>query len=364
MTMHIGIRGNTSRRTAVALLATVALAACGSSGDADGSASPATQQAASATPSGTLRLGYFANVTHAPAVIGEQEGLFAKALGDDVEIEFEYYNSGTEAIEAVFSDAIDAAFIGPNPAINGFAKSDGEAVRIVAGTTSGGASLVVRPGIDSSADLEGATLATPSLGNTQDVALRAWLADEGFETDTSGGGDVEIVAQENADTLATFQDGAIDGAWVPEPWATRLVLEGGGEVLVDETDLWPGGKFVTTHLLVATSYLEEQPANVRGLIDGLLESIEVANGAAERAQEITNAGIERITTKALPQQTISGAWENLAFTWDPIASSLAESKDDAVAAGLLDEVELAGIHDLTILNELLAERGEEEVEGL
>jgi hypothetical protein len=179
-----------------------------------------------------------------------EEGIFADALGD-ASLETFTFNSGTEASEAILSDSIDATFIGPNPAINAFAQSDGE-VKIVAGTTSGGAALVVSQDITSPEDLAGKTLATPSLGNTQDVALRAWLADQGYEVDETGGGDVKITPQENADTLTAFQAGDIQGAWVPEPWATRLVEEGGGHVLVNEKDLWTDtdGQFVTTHLLV------------------------------------------------------------------------------------------------------------------
>jgi NitT/TauT family transport system substrate-binding protein len=175
---------------------------------------------------------------------------------------------------------------------------------------------------------------------------------------------VSIVPQSNADTLTAFVDGSIDGAWVPEPWATRLVLEGGGHVLLNEEELWPDGQFVTTHLIVSAEYLDENPGIVRALISGLLDAIDVANGDATTAQEITNSGIERITTAALAPETIAGAWENLTFTPDPIASSLQKSKDDAVAVGLLEEVDLDGIYDLTILNELLAERGEEEVAAL
>jgi NitT/TauT family transport system substrate-binding protein len=297
-------------------------------------------------------------------VIGEEKGLFADALGDGVDIEYVYFNAGTEAIEALFSGAIDASFIGPNPAINGFAQSDGEALRIVAGTTSGGASLVVSQDIASVADLAGTTIATPSLGNTQDVAARAYFLAQGYETDTTGSGDISIVPQANADTLTAFQAGDIDGAWVPEPWATRLVLEGGGKVLVDESELWPEGQFVTTHLIVATGYLEDHPDIVKALISGLLDSIDFANANAQEAQAATNAGIERITTRPLGDETIAGAWENLTFTADPVASSLQKSKDDAVAVGLLEDVDLAGIYDLTLLNELLAERGEPEVEGL
>ena len=305
-------------------------------------------------------------MTHAPAIIGVDDGLFQDALGANVTLDLSTFNSGTEVIEALFSDAIDASFIGPNPAINGYAKSDGDALRIVAGTTSGGASLIVREGIDDPSQLAGLKLATPSLGNTQDVALRAWLKDQGFETDTSGGGDVSILPQENADTLTTFQDGTIDGAWVPEPWATRLIDEGGGHVLVNEADLWPDGKFVTTHLIVSRTFLEEHPDTIRDLISGLGDAIDVANDDAAAAQATVNDGIEAITTKRLGDTVISGAWENLEFTLDPIASSLQGSADDAIAVGLLEPVDLAdpGIYDLTLLNEVLAERGEDEVTGL
>ncbi len=362
------------RHLSIRVLAVVALiavaAACGSD-DTARDATPSTGSSfADATNSTadpvTLRLGYFPNVTHAPAIIGVENGVFAEALGDNVKLELATFNSGTEVNEAIFSGALDASFIGPNPAINGYARSDGEAIRIVAGTTSGGASLVVREGIDSPGDLAGTKIATPSLGNTQDVALRAWLLEQGYETDTSGGGDVSITPQDNADTLAAFQSGALDGAWVPEPWATRLVLEGGGQVLVNEADLWPEGRFVTTHLIVATSFLDEHPDVVRDLIAGLADSIDLANADPEAAQQTVNAGIERITTKALSDETIVGAWANLTFTLDPIASSLQGSADDAVEVGLLEPVDLAdpGIYDLTLLNEVLAERGASAVAGL
>ena len=338
-------------------------AACGDDDDAASSGDGSDQASgANAEPSGTLRLGYFPNVTHAPAIIGVQEGIFEDALGG-VDLQLQTFNAGGEAIEALIGGSIDATFIGPNPAINGYSQSD-DLLRIVAGTTSGGASLVVRDGIDSPEDLEGTTLATPALGNTQDVALRAWLSEEGYETDQTGGGDVSVTPQENPDTLTAFQDGSIDGAWLPEPWATRLVQEGGGHVLVDEAELWPDGQFVTTQLIVAKSYLDDHPENVRALISGLLDAIDAANSNAAEAQTVTNDGIEADTTNRLPDETIVAAWENLTFTPDPIASSLEKSKDDAVEAGLLDDVDLDGIYHLTILNELLQERGEPEVDGL
>jgi NitT/TauT family transport system substrate-binding protein len=363
--MPIGFNANHGswRRSAGWLSLLVALALLGAAcGDDDDTAAAGTDEdggqqtpGADAEPSGTLRLGYFPNVTHAPAIIGVQEGIFEDKLGSDAELELTTFNAGGEAIEALLGGSIDATFIGPNPAINGY-QQDNDLLRIVAGSTSGGASLVVRDGIDSVGDLAGTTLATPALGNTQDVALRAWLADEG--------GDVSITPQENPDTLTAFLDGSIDGAWLPEPWATRLVKEADGHVLLNEADIWPDGQFVTTHLIVSADYLDENPANVRALIDGLLDAIDIANDDAGQAQAIVNDGIEADTTNRLEDETIAGAWENLTFTPDPIASSLEKSKDDAVEVELLEDVDLGGIYDLTILNELLADRGKEQVDGL
>jgi len=372
------MRRTNHRWLTIGLLPLLGLAAvgCGDDEGTDGAhpdTSPGVTEPAGSTPATAggqgrdivgLKLGYFPNVTHAPAIIGLEEGIFAEAVGDGVEITPQDYNSGTEVIEALFAEDIDISFIGPNPAINGYAQSNGDALRIVSGTTSGGASLVVRDGIDSVEDLAGTTLSTPSLGNTQDVALRAWLKEQGFETDTAGGGEVSVLPQENADTLTALQTGAIDGAWVPEPWATRLVLEGGGTMLLDEKELWPEGQFVTTHVIVATAFLEEHPDVVRDFLTGLADAIDVANGDATAAQTIVNDGIEEATTKRLADETMAGAWENLEFTLDPVASSLQKSADDAVSVGLLDEVDLGGIYDLTLLNEVLAERDEDAVGGL
>ncbi len=344
---------------AVALLAAGPLSACG--GDDDGGSENSTSGGGDAP---TLTLGYFPNVTHATAIAGVEQGIFEEELGDSASLETANFDTGTEAVEAMLAGEIDATYIGPNPAINAHAQSGGEAIRIVAGATSGGASLVVNPEIQSPEDLAGATLATPSLGNTQDVALRAWLGEQGYETDTEGGGDVSIAPQENSATLETFVSGDIDGAWVPEPWATRLQLEGEGEVLVDEADLWPDGRFVTTHLIVSTEFLDENAEAVEGLIRGHLAADDFVNGEAEEAKTVVNGGIDEISGAALAPELIDAAWENLEFTVDPIASSLEESAGDAEEVGLLEPVELDGIYDLSILNRLLADEGESEVEEL
>jgi NitT/TauT family transport system substrate-binding protein len=333
-----------------ALLA--ALAGCG--GDADAGAGGDRV---------TLRLGYFPNVTHATALVGVERGILAGALSDDVTLETSTFGAGGETIAALFAESIDAAYIGPNPAINGFAKSAGEALRIVSGATSGGAFLVVRPDVTSPADLAGTTIASPALGNTQVFAHRARLHDNGFATDESGGGDVSIRPQENAATLDAFRVGDIDGAWVPEPWATRLIQEGGGTVLVDERDLWPGGRYVTTHLIVATSFLDDHPDVVKRLLQGHVATTEFVNANPEEAQQLANDQLEAITQKRMDDDVLAAAWANLTFTDDPVASSLQSSADDAIGIGLLDDVDLTGIYALDLLNEVLAEAGQDTVEG-
>jgi NitT/TauT family transport system substrate-binding protein len=336
-------------------------AGCGDDSASGGDSGGDSASGGDSTEVPEFRLGYFPNVTHAPAVAAVQEGFFDTSLDGTATIAYSTFDSGTEAGEALLADGLDATFIGPNPAINAFAQTDGEAVRIISGTTSGGAALVADPELQSVEGLEGHTIATPSLGNTQDGALPAFLTEEGFTIDDAGGGDVPIVNLDNSDTLAAFQDGTVDGGWVPEPWATRLVQEGGGEVLVNEADLWPDGQFVTTHLLVRTAYLEENPEVIRGLLEGLADGEAFVNEDAATAQASVNANIEEVTGEAIPEEVITASWENLTFTLDPIASSLEESKNDAVEVGLLEEVDLEGIYDLTLLNEVLAERGEAEI---
>ena len=291
-------------------------------------------------------------------------GSSRSSVGDNVTIETSTFNAGPEAVEALFAEALDITLIGPNPAINAFAQSDGEAIRIVSGSTSGGAFLVVREGIDSPEDLEGLRIATPQLGNTQDVALRAWLKDEGYETDDAGGGDVSIQPQANGDALAAFIAGDIDGAWVPEPWATRFIQEGGAHVLVDEADLWPDGEYVTTHLIVRTAFLEDHPDVVKAIIEGLADAIDLIESDPDAGQDAHQRGHRGRHRQAAGEEVLDAAWENLVFTLDPIASSLATSAEDAEAVGLLEPVDLDGIYDLTLLNEVLADRGQDEVEGL
>lgn len=349
------------RRFAIAVLVVAGLVVAGCGGD-DDSASSDTSTSKGAEQV-TVRLGYFPNITHAPAIVGELGGLFAKAVGPNVEIETSSFNAGPEAVEALFAEALDMTFIGPNPTINAYAQSDGAAIRIVSGATSGGAYLVVRDEIDGPQDLAGTTLATPQLGNTQDVALRAWLDDQGYESDDAGGGDVSIQPQANGEALAAFMAGDLDGAWVPEPWATRFIQEGGAQMLVDESHLWPGGEYVTTHLIVRTAFLGHHPAVVEGIIEGLAKAIDLTASDPAKAKALTNQGIEAVTDEALTTSVLDAAWANLHFTLDPVASSLSKSAQDAVAAGLLEPVDLHGIYDLRLLNQVRVSRGEPRISG-
>ena len=340
----------------------VTAAACG---DDTSAADPAPSTNGAGLSVDEVKLGFFPNVTHAPALVGVAEGTFAERLGD-AKLSTFTFDAGTEAAEALLAGSLDLTFIGPNPAINAFAKSNGDAVRIVAGSTSGGAFLVVKPDITSAQQLAGKKLASPSLGNTQDVALRAWLKEQGFETTPEGGGDVTIMPQKNSTTLESFIAGDIDGAWVPEPWATRLIDEGGGTVLVDERDLWADtdGEFVTTHVLVRTEFLTDHPDAVKAILEGLADAIEAIAADPAAAQADVVAQIGEITGKDPAADVIAKSFANLTFTLDPVAASLAKSADDAIAVGLLEPVDLKGIHDLTLLNEVLLERGQPEVAGL
>jgi NitT/TauT family transport system substrate-binding protein len=307
-----------------------------------------------------VHLGYFPNITHATAILGVAKGIFAKDLGTD-ELATSTFNAGPAETEALLSGALDAGYIGPSPTINAWAKS--KSLVIISGATSGGAALVVKPSITSAAQLKGKKLATPQLGNTQDVALRSWLKQQGLRTDTSGGGDVSIVPQDNSQTLDAFKSGSIDGAWVPEPWATRLVQEGGGKVLVDEKDLWPAGAFVTTHLIVRKEFLAKHPQTVSRLLQGQIDANAYLNAHTEEAQQVVNAAIGKLTGKPLKAETIKGAWANLTFTDDPAVSSLSASAKHAEDIGLLKSVDLTGIFQLGPLNALLRKAGEQAVKS-
>ncbi|HUR51264.1 MAG TPA: ABC transporter substrate-binding protein [Mycobacteriales bacterium] len=325
------------KTTAALAVAALAVACGGGSSDDGGKGSAATE----------LKLGYFPNITHASAVYGVASGVYQAELGA-TKLKAQTFNAGPAAVEALFAGSIDATYLGPGPAVNAFIKSKG-AVVLVAGATSGGAALVVRPGVT---ELKGKKIADPQTGGTQDIALRAYLESKSLKVDKQGAGDVSIQPQENAQTLDLFKAGKLDGAWVPEPWASRLVLDGGGTVLVDEKTLWPGGKFVTTNLLVRKKFLEEHPDAVKALIKGQLKANEEITADPAKAKTVINGALKTLTGKSLKPAVIDRAFEQIELTVDPIASSLKTGADHAFATGLVKQGELKGIYDLSLLEDV------------
>jgi NitT/TauT family transport system substrate-binding protein len=332
---------------AVAVLA----AGCGSSSASSGGGSSPV----------VLRLGFLANITHEPALVGLEKGFFAKELGKDVTLKTTVFSSGTEETTALLAGQLDAAYVGPNPAINAWQKSNGTAIKIISGATIGGASLVVKHGITSAAQLKGKSLATPSLGNTQDVAVRYWLKQHGLTTTPTGGGDVAIKPiKPNSAAVLEFKSGQIDGGWEPEPYATEMVLDGGTR-LVNEASLWPAGKFVTTDLVVTQSFLKAHPSTVNGLLKGQIQANSYINTNSSAAAQAANTELTKLLGKGLPSNVLSQSQAYLHFTNDPIAPSLATDAQHAVSVGLLKPVNLNGIYDLGPLNKLLTAAGEPQV---
>jgi len=307
----------------------------------------------------TIRLGYFPNITHAQAVIGIADGTFQRTLGDNVKIDTKLFNAGPSAIEALFAGQLDLTYIGPNPAINGYVKSKGEALRIIAGATSGGAVLVVRSdaGISSPSDFRGKKIATPQLGNTQDVAARAWLVNQGFKLKEQGG-DTEVIPIANPDILTLFRKKEFDAAWVPEPWGARLVREANGKIFLDERELWQGGKFVVAHVIVSAKFLKEQTDVVKNFLAAHVELTQRINADPASAKQKLNSEIERLTGAAFSQQVLDDAWSRQSITYDPIHASLLGSADAAFKLGFLGDTmpNLDGIYDLTLLNQVLREK--------
>jgi len=306
-----------------------------------------------------LRVGAFPNITHAQAMVGKANGWFDKALGSDTKIQWISFNAGPSAIEALFAGAIDMTYIGPNPAITGYVRSNGEALRVVVGAASGGASLIVRndAGIQKPEDFHGKRVASPQLGNTQDVALRSWLKAHGMKS-TDKGGDVQVIPMANPDQLTLFQKKELDAAWAPEPWATRLIREGNGRLFLDERDLWPQGQFVITHLIVRTKFLQEHPDLVKKWIAAHIELTDWINGHLPEAKNILNQQLQKETGKALKPAILDEAFGRLQITYDPIRNSLLTSAHSAFDAGFLGKQmpDLSGMYDLTLLNQVLAEK--------
>ncbi|NMH96690.1 ABC transporter substrate-binding protein [Pseudonocardia acidicola] len=339
----------------LAVLVTVGvLASCSRAEEPSSSTAPVAT-----SPAGELRLGYLPNITHAPALIGLNKGFFASELGS-TKIIPQSFNAGPDEVGALLGGSLDAAFIGSGPAINAFAKSGGEAVRLVAGSTSGGAQLVVSPDITSPAQLKGKTIATPQAGNTQDVALKTWLKQNNLPQGADG---VTVQNIDNPRALDLFRSGQIAGGWLPEPWSSRLV-DAGAKVLVDERSLWPNGRFPTTVLVVRTQYLAEHPQTVEALLRGEQKAVEFATGNPAEAKTVTNDAIAQLTNTSLPPAVLDRAFTELTFTLDPLAATFPRLSEDSVTAGVMPtETNLQGFVDVTALDKVLQAAGKPTVDA-
>lgn len=298
----------------------------------------ASTPVAEATPT-TIRVAHFPNITHAQALVGRADGSFSRALGTEATIDWRLFSAGPAVIQALFAGELDLAYLGTGPAIVGFVKSRGEALRIIAGAADGGAALVVRDGagITGPQDFHGKRVATPQLGNTQDVALRGWLAEHGLQV-MERGGDVRVIPMANAEQLSMFRRGEIDAAWTAEPWVSRLVHEAGGRVLLDERDEWralTGGRFATTVLVVHPRFLAAHPELVARWVNAHVELTSRIIAQPDEAKRLTNEELKRLTGKPLPEAVLNEAWGRVAFTTDPIVPSIVQMARWAFDQGFL-----------------------------
>jgi sulfonate transport system substrate-binding protein len=338
---------------AVAGLA-VAAAGCSSSDASTGSGGSGV----------VLRLGFLENITHAPALVGIKEGFFTKDLGGGVRLRLVPFSTGTQEATALLAGQLDAAYVGPNPAIKAWQESAGSLIRVISGAASGGAELVVRKGITSAAQLKGQKLATPSLGNTQDVALRYWLKGQGLTATATGGGDVPITpVSPNSAAVLEFESGQIAGGWEPAPYDAEMVAAG-GHVLVNEASLWPGGQFVTTELVATQTFIKAHPQVITGLLKAQIQASSFIAAHKAAAEQAADAELASLTGKGLTPAIVAASFSQVTFTSNPIASSLITDARHAVAVGLLTPVSnLSAIYDLGPLNKLLSAAGQAQVKS-
>jgi len=328
------------------------------------SSSSSTPTGASGDPSApvTLRLGFLENITHASALVGIKEGFFTKDLGKNVTLKLYPFSTGTEEATALLAGQLDAAYVGPNPAIKAWQTSGGKLIRVISGAASGGAGLVVKKSITKPSQLKGQKLASPSLGNTQDVSMRYWLSKQGLTTTSTGGGDVPITPiTPNSDAVLAFESGSIAGGWEPAPYDAEMVADG-GHMLVNEASLWPNGQFVTTELVATQSFIAAHPTTIDGLLKGQIQANNFINSNQAAAETAANAELASLSGKALKTKIVAASFAQVTFTNDPIASSLITDAQHAVDVGLLKPVsDLSGIYDLGPLNKLLAADGQQQV---
>lgn len=286
----------------------------------------------------TIRLAYFPNITHAAALYGSSKGLFSQALGDSATLEERVFKAGPEEIEALFAGEVDLGYIGPGPAVNGYLKSHGEALQIVAGAASAGAALVVRKevAIAGLKDLAGKRVAVPQTGGTQDISLRHALKSVGLAAKDKGG-TVDVVQFSPADVLSLFQRGELDAAWLPEPWVARLESELGAKRVLDEKTLWPGGRFSTAVVIVRTEFLKAHPELVEKLLAAHKNAVQAIQAEPDAARTVIGEKLKALTGKAIPDPLLKTALSRTELTTDPLKESVLTFADWSHELGYLRE---------------------------
>lgn len=302
-------------------------------------------------PNAPLRLGFFPNITHAQALVGNDEGAFAAEPGIG-RLEVKQFNAGPAAMEALVAGSLDVSYVGTGPAINTYLKA-GRELRIIAGAVNGGAVLVTRTA-KSAAELKGKKLASPQIGNSQDIALRHWLKQQGLKAASEPGGDVQVVPLSNPDILGQYLRGGIEGAWVPEPWGARMVAEGGGQILVDERDLWPQRRFPTTVLVTTKKVLETRRPQIAALLRAHMLLTERWRTAPEGFTSAVNTAFGKLTSKPLAPAILEDAFSRLEPSLDPEQAALAEAARHARELSYLPTDDISGLVELSLLNELRA----------
>jgi len=306
----------------------------------------------------TIRVAFFPNIGHSIAIVGMEKGTFSEKLGNLAEIETRLFDSGPQVIEAMFANEIDLAYVGPGPAINGFLKSDGKSLKILAGAASGGVSLVVHPDSDikSPEDFSGKRIAAPQIGNTQDVSLRNFLSENNLKP-VEKGGTVYVINVVNPDIFTLFSKGELDAAWVPEPWATRLVQQLGGVRLFQEKELWPDQKFSSVVLIVRSEFLEKHSDLVQKWLNVHVQTADWINEHRDETEIIYNDFLKKSTGKTLPPEMLHEAFSNLQVTYDPIESSVYTFAERANSLGYLgrEGYSLEGIFYTEPLNSIRKE---------
>jgi sulfonate transport system substrate-binding protein len=304
-----------------------------------------------------LRLGLSPTLNQAPGHVALATGRLSETLAP-TRVEVTAFNSGKDTALALLAGELDAAYMGPWPAASLFLRSGRFAV--VAGATVGGASLVVgrTSHIAQARDLRGRKVAVPGVSNTQDVALRAWLQDNGLRAGDQGG-DVAVVEVDNPAVARLLRDGDVDAAWMPEPYPTYLEARGIADVLVDEAALWPDGEFLTSNLVVSTVYMDAHPDLVHRLVQAHVATVRFMQAQPERAEQLALRRLLAAGAPALGRDVLARAWDKLTFTWEPMPSSMVRVVENAHRVGLLAEPPegILGIYRLDDLDEVLEERG-------